>query len=764
MGRRSREIPNRDISQDDRGWTVLHNAAHRGLDRELQEEIKRRPQLIDAEDYLGMTPLQVAAQAAQESAVRILLRKGASAQTRDNEDRTALHYAAEGGSSGVIKILLSKGLDVEAQDSKGKRSLHFAASLNQLPATRVLLKEGADSEARCSSRKTPLNCAPQDQENELRSLLLLRKELGPRFHQSPLLFQVAVFYNFVSIVQLLINDGADVGKAAKYELPLLHIAMSQEDEDMTQLLLEEGANVEVRAEGYSMTALQIAICLDHESLTRSLLGFSANRRSTRPWPLEPLLIATSKGNEALVRSLLDEIIEDTPKTLFCKTVALHIAIVRGYKALIPLLLQGNAEVITYCHEEAVSSIVARIEEKSENLKKSRIAIQEAKAKLNADFTKIKFWMSAVVRKALDFDQLHRDGTRSISTMGLEDLANVGASNKQNDMPHISLHSEGPRETCHVLGHFGFSAVELAIVKRRTDILPLLLKEAARHKEHTFQDPELLCLAAFLGYKDETLLLIEQGADINALVVGRSSANWPYRCNALHEAAAAGDKGAVSLLLRHGADGSVVDDRGFTALHFAARAGHTEVVEFLACDKILLEARTPQGKTPLRLAILHQRSETILELLRNHASFDRADKFGNTPLHLCAVDLGIHTTVTSKLLQNGANIQARNRRGATPLHYAAHWKHHEAIQNLLNWGADVKAVTNAGDTPLAYAWDGDDTWEKRRTIRLLRDAENATDQRAAGGISNSQSPNPQVKKKEESSSSHTKRLISRKPNR
>jgi ankyrin repeat protein len=121
---------------------------------------------------------------------------------------------------------------------------------------------------------------------------------------------------------------------------------------------------------------------------------------------------------------------------------------------------------------------------------------------------------------------------------------------------------------------------------------------ARLRELLSQDPSLanafgddgfhpLGLACFFGHVDAARVLLEHGADVDAL-----SRNEHIRTAAIHAAAASGETGTdeatryelVSLLLEHGADTNVGQgggaDEGFRAIDAARQNGDTQVEQLL----------------------------------------------------------------------------------------------------------------------------------------------------------------------------------------
>ena len=141
--------------------------------------------------------------------------------------------------------------------------------------------------------------------------------------------------------------------------------------------------------------------------------------------------------------------------------------------------------------------------------------------------------------------------------------------------------------------------------------------------------------------------------------------------------------SVKLLLKEGgARVTARDSHGFTALHYAAQAGNTDVVCFLL---------------DLHRDIRPRLQRAPVEAVSNHE--DRA-------LHLAA--LGGHVAAVEALLQRGALREATNYQGMRPLHLAVlGGDRPEALATarlMLRkpWLVDANAATLSGDTALHLA--------------------------------------------------------------
>jgi ankyrin repeat protein len=127
--------------------------------------------------------------------------------------------------------------------------------------------------------------------------------------------------------------------------------------------------------------------------------------------------------------------------------------------------------------------------------------------------------------------------------------------------------------------------EAAALGRTDRLRELLDEEPARANAFGDDGFHPLGLACFFGHVDAARLLLERGADVNAL-----ARNEQIQTAAIHAAAASGDAESdettryelVDLLLEHGADPNLEQGGGFRAID-AARQNGDERVEALLLE-------------------------------------------------------------------------------------------------------------------------------------------------------------------------------------
>jgi cytohesin len=170
---------------------------------------------------------------------------------------------------------------------------------------------------------------------------------------------------------------------------------------------------------------------------------------------------------------------------------------------------------------------------------------------------------------------------------------------------------------------------------------------------------------------------------------------------LRNASAAGDLRAVAGELDAGGSVDSTDDQGWSALHYAANAGATEMVRYLLDDRnAAVDPRTKDGRTPLHLAAQHGHLDTVQILCSREADPDCPAASGSTPLHLAA---GVRNSdVAALLLLHGAKPDTTDNQGTTPLHVAASQGRAAQVQLLLDEGAFADVQSKLGHTPLWMA--------------------------------------------------------------
>uniref|UniRef100_A0A8C2PDN6 Poly [ADP-ribose] polymerase n=1 Tax=Capra hircus TaxID=9925 RepID=A0A8C2PDN6_CAPHI len=315
----------------------------------------------------------------------LLLRKGANINEKTKEFLTPLHVASEKAHNDVVEVVVKHEAKVNALDNLGQTSLHRAAHCGHLQTCRLLLSYGCDPNIISLQGFTALQMGNENVQQLLQEGIPLGNSEADRQlleaakagdvetvkklctvqsvncrdiegrQSTPLHF--AAGYNRVSVVEYLLQHGADVG------LVPLHNACSYGHYEVAELLVKHGAVVNV-ADLWKFTPLHEAAAKGKYEICKLLLQHGAdptkkNRDGNTPLDLvkegdtdiqdllrgdAALLDAAKKGCLARVKKL------SSPDNVNCRdtqgrhSTPLHLA--AGYNNLevAEYLLQHGADV------------------------------------------------------------------------------------------------------------------------------------------------------------------------------------------------------------------------------------------------------------------------------------------------------------------------------------------------------------------------------------------------------------------------------------
>lgn len=115
----------------------------------------------------------------------------------------------------------------------------------------------------------------------------------------------------------------------------------------------------------------------------------------------------------------------------------------------------------------------------------------------------------------------------------------------------------------------------------------------------------------------------------------------------------------------------MDAKSCTALHYAVLAPFPEAIDLLLEKGANIDARLPNGQTPLMLATIKANLATIKRLLAAGADPNIPDTDGHTPL-MVASRAG-YVVAVANLLASGASIESKDTQKRTALWYACKYE-------------------------------------------------------------------------------------------
>jgi len=232
----------------------------------LALDFKADPNLSNRE---GITPLMEAASSGRFNSLKRLIDAGADLKAHDKEGKTILMHAIQGYSiyNGealeTINFLIEKGADVTATDKDGRPAITYATSLKP---EKILLNAGAyyyvpESEYNGTPEEDIFTAIQYNHKDKV--VAILKEGLNPNeiineYDQTPMDRAI----DRPEIFKLLIENGVNLHHLDKNGKSYLHLAALRGSPDAAQILITNGLDPNEKDEQYGETPLHYAIEYD----------------------------------------------------------------------------------------------------------------------------------------------------------------------------------------------------------------------------------------------------------------------------------------------------------------------------------------------------------------------------------------------------------------------------------------------------------------------------------------------------------------------
>lgn len=274
------------------------------------------PQLAQARDESGRTPLHWACLGVHYEMLQFLVEKGADVNAQDNEGITPLHSLASKARAEGAALLIAHKADVNIVNADGETPLHFAAQSGRFAIVQQLIDHGAVAASKSHLGFTPLLRAILANSLEIAELLIAKgADVNQVFREeyygdSPLSF--AVKSGNLEMVKRLHLKGANIQYRTKLGANLLHFAAAVNKADIVTYLIDSGVDINSAQNG-GLAPLHMAAVIGCLDAAQRLVARGAKLDSRSKDGGTPLHFAIAARNHEMADFLRQSGAKDIPR-------------------------------------------------------------------------------------------------------------------------------------------------------------------------------------------------------------------------------------------------------------------------------------------------------------------------------------------------------------------------------------------------------------------------------------------------------------------
>ncbi|XP_067675633.1 ankyrin repeat domain-containing protein 50-like [Haliotis asinina] len=661
------------------------------LDTELYD-INRRV-------HRQQTAVMVAAVRGEHTIYQLLMSEGAELSLTDEDGSNCVHLAVKGGSEYIVSNLLSWGIhDVNAKDKLGRTAANIATRNNHKKVYDVLVAAGADVSVADVEGNNCLHVAAELGHIAIVRDILGKRPLDINVvgAHSRTALVIAVLNNHLEVVDYLGSMGADVTIRTDNLLDCLTAAVVAGHISMLLTLLDlEMFDINRRGQ-YGRTAVMVAALLGRYQEYDALVSSHSDVKLLDDFGNDCLLLAATGGSEKIVRHLISLKAFNINRQQEHQSTPIFAAVCQNHQKVFDLLVAEGANValtsmgdtclIKACETGNCHIVKTLISVKSQDInhrgRHGWTAVMMAALKGYVDVLQI------LVSEGADLTLTDDDGNNCLmlaSVYGqvimiqhLLSIDNVFDINKQGQdgmSAIMAAANEGNYDAFNVMlkrsadllivDVYNSNCLVLACIGGNALIVQHLLDMNMFDVEDRGKDGWTpLLAAAAVGHPEVFHILVDAGADVTVKDADHD--------NCLMLACIGGSAAIVQELLQmntfeiNGRGG-----KGWTPVMFATFYGQTEIFDILVKAGADVSLIDNTNNSCLILASAEGHVDIVKRLLAlTSMDVNGRGRRGCTALLLAAH--GGHVDVFQLLLAHGGDLAVVDESGANFTHYAKHW--------------------------------------------------------------------------------------------
>ncbi|XP_048406773.1 poly [ADP-ribose] polymerase tankyrase-2-like isoform X3 [Stegostoma tigrinum] len=234
----------------------------------------------------------------RKQVAEFLLRKGANVDEKTKDFLTPLHVASEKAHNDIIEVLIKNDTKVNALDRLGQTPLHKAAQCGHHHTCRLLLNSGSDSSILSIQGLTALQMG-----NESMLQILQEGAMAGNFDTNRQLLEAAKAGDLSIVKKLCTLQNVNCRDVEGRQSTPLHFAAGYNRVSVVEYLLQNGADVHAKDKG-GLVPLHNACSYGHFEVTELLVKHGAVVNVADLWRFTPLHEAAAKGKYGICKLLL----------------------------------------------------------------------------------------------------------------------------------------------------------------------------------------------------------------------------------------------------------------------------------------------------------------------------------------------------------------------------------------------------------------------------------------------------------------------------
>ena len=643
--------------------SLLHRAALNGNLNLCKMLIDKHEVNVNVADKRGWTAVHFAAQSGNCRLVAYFVEMGSDIHLKTNDGSNCLHIAALEGHLNLCKILIHKHkVDLHMSDNYGWTGIHFSAHSGNCELFVYFTEMGIDIRLKTNDGRNCLHFAAAGGHLNLCKMLIDNYKLD--FHMTDNDGWTVLHYSAYSgkceLVAYFAEMGTDICPKTNGGRNCLHFAAFEGHLNICKMLIYKHKVHLHMTDNDGWTALHCSARSGNCELVAYFAEMGTDIHLKTADGRNCLHIAALKGHLNLCKMLIDK-----------HNVDVNVADKRGWTAVHFSAQSGNCQLVAYFAEMG-TDVHLKTNDGSNCL---NIAAYQGHLNL--------------CKMLIDKHKVHLHMTDNDGWTALHYSAQSGNCELVAYFAEMGI-------DIHLKTNDGRNCLHIAALKGHLNLCKMLID---KHKVDVNVADKRGWTAVHFSAQSGNCQLVayfaEMGTDIHL------KANDGNNCHNI--AAFQGHLSLCKMLMdKHKIDLHMSNNDGWTALHYSAQRGNSEVVAYFAEMGTDICLKTNDGTNCLQIAALQGHFNLCKMLIDKHlVDLHMTDNYGWTELH-CSAQSG-NCELVAYFAEMGTDIHLKTADGRNCLHIAALKGHLNLCKMLIDkHNVDVNVADKRGWTAVHFS--------------------------------------------------------------